>query len=84
MNKHEKAVFYIMAAITRNLENDEVDMILESEEIDINLCSVKQCKKIIDKNVYDWLPGGPLFDWDKIKEKLERIGETDGKISKYP
>lgn len=73
MNKNDRDAFYIGAALSRDLESDEVDMILESEGLHVDVHSVQQCKKAIDKNIHNWVWCGPVFDWDGIKSKLATI-----------
>lgn len=73
MNDNDKTAFYIGAALTRDLESDEVDMILESEGLHADIHSAKECKEAVDRNVHNWVWGGPVFDWEGIKEKLQRV-----------
>jgi hypothetical protein len=73
MNDKDKAAFYIGAAIARDLESDEVDTILMSEGLDASIHDAKTCKNAIDKNIHNWVWGGPVFDWDSIKSKIDKI-----------
>ena len=75
MKNNKKDGFYIGAAMYRDLDSVEVDLILEAEGLHVDTHSVDKCKEAINKNAH-WLPGGPLYDWDEIKSRVNRIRQN--------
>jgi hypothetical protein len=73
MDKTEQAGFYVGAAIYKDLDSDEVDLILAAEGLNIETNSVKECKDAINRNLHP-TPGGPIYDWEEIIARAKERG----------